>query len=230
MCTLESAQPAMSASNREGTSVIARDSEELSASPDGAFRIAYDFASTARFRHVDDWGEKTSASGRARGAGSSRASLHRTTNRMSHLDELSNSVRDRARRRGISMVEIVVMLAIVTVALGMFARTMSSTRTLDPVATENAVAASAMRSKLEELRNHPFHEIYQRFNADPNDDPEGAGTSPGAHFAVEGLTPPGANVMCGTISFPTVNGQLREDSTDTMLGMPRDLLCFAGSA
>jgi len=132
--------------------------------------------------------------------------------------------RRQPRRLGISMVEIVVMLAIVTVALGMFARTMSSTRTLDPVATENAIAASAMRSKLEELRNHPFHEVFQRYNDDPSDDPDGPGTAPGAHFAVEGLTPPAAvNAFCGTIVFPAIDGKLREDVVDPMLGMPRDL-------
>lgn len=122
-----------------------------------------------------------------------------------------------------SLVEVTVMLAITTIALGMYARTMASARTLDPVASESAVAASVMRSKLEELRNHPFHELFALYNEDPNDDPGGVGTAPGAHFDVPGLLPVAVNGTCGTIVFPTKNGALREDVVDEMLLMPRDL-------
>lgn len=115
------------------------------------------------------------------------------------------------------------MLAITTIALGMYARTMASARTLDPVATESAIAASAIRTKLEEMRNHPFHEIYALYNDNPADDPGGAGTAPGAHFAVADLLPPTANGVCGTIILPVKEGMLREDVTDEMLLMPRDL-------
>lgn len=132
--------------------------------------------------------------------------------------------RSRARaRRGLSLVEVTVMLAITTIALGMYARTMSSARTLDPVATESAIAASAMRTKLEELRNHPFHDLFRLYNAETADDPAGPGTAPGNKFVVEGLLPPSVNGLHGTITFPTKDGGLREDVVDDMLLMPRDL-------
>lgn len=122
-----------------------------------------------------------------------------------------------------SLVEVAVMLVIVTIALGMFARTMASAKQLDPVATETAIAASAARTTLEEMKNHPFEEIFALYNANPNDDPGGTGTAPGAHFNVPELMPKAGMAWIGTISFPTTQSALREDVTDAMLGMPRDL-------
>lgn len=127
------------------------------------------------------------------------------------------------RISGFSIIEVAVMLAIVTIALSMFARTMASAKQLDPIATESAVAASAARTVLEEMRNHPFGEMFALYNADPNDDPDGANTGPGPHFSVAGLTSPNMAGWVGTVSFPTVDNALREDVTDSVLGMPRDL-------
>jgi type II secretory pathway pseudopilin PulG len=128
-----------------------------------------------------------------------------------------------SRRGGFSMVEVAVMLAIVTIALGMFARTMASAKQLDPIATESAFAASAARTALEEMRNHPFEQMFALYDADPSDDPNGAGTGPGPHFKVPGLTSTNEAGWVGTISFPTVQSALREDVVDEALGMPRDL-------
>ena len=70
-----------------------------------------------------------------------------------------------------------------------------------------------------------YFEVFAAFNEDAADDPEGAGTAPGADFAVPGLSAlsSDADGMVGKIIFPTIAGELREDVTDAALGMPRDL-------
>jgi prepilin-type N-terminal cleavage/methylation domain-containing protein len=129
----------------------------------------------------------------------------------------------RARRGGFTLVEVAVVMAVVTVAIAMFARTLASSARIDPVAREATVAAEAARSMLEEMRNHPFSEIFRLYNDNPADDPAGPGTAPGSRFAVEGLTPTTSGGFVGRISFPTIGNQIRENSNDEMLGTPRDL-------
>ena len=115
------------------------------------------------------------------------------------------------------------MLTIITISMAMFARTIASSKTLDPIASETAVAASAARTVLEEMKSRPFRDLFKLYNANPADDPDGAGTAPGATFAVPDLLPPAPGVMVGRIIFPTIGDVLREDTVDASLGMPRDL-------
>ena len=129
----------------------------------------------------------------------------------------------RGARSAFSLVELVVVLAIMTVAMAMFAQTMASSARLDPVAVETATAADAARTMFEKMRNHPFSERFALYNADPADDPGGANTAPGDHFNVPGLAPLGVEGIVGAINFPAFKGQLREDVLDADLGMPRDL-------
>ncbi len=126
-------------------------------------------------------------------------------------------------RRGFSLVEVVVVFAIVLISISMFARTLASSKSLDPIATETTIAASAGRTMFERMKNHPFEQVFALYNDVPGDDPGGAGTAPGAEFDVEGLTPLTPGGHCGTIIFPEKNGALREDAEDQKLGMPRDL-------
>lgn len=114
------------------------------------------------------------------------------------------------------------MLTIVTISLSMFARTLASSKKLDPIASETAVAASAARTILEEMKSRPFADLFRLYNANPNDDPGGVGTAPGSTFAVPELKAIPGTVV-GTIVFPTIGGVLREDTVDAALGMPRDL-------
>ena len=67
--------------------------------------------------------------------------------------------------------------------------------------------------------------IWALYNADPADDPGGAGTAPGAAFDVAGLAPQlgDPDGMVGQVVFPEVAGALREDVADERLGAPRDL-------
>lgn len=131
--------------------------------------------------------------------------------------------RAHARRRAFSLIEAMVVLAIITVATGMLARTLASAAKLDPVATETAIAASGARTMIEQMKNHEFSELFALYNDVPGDDPGGPGTAPGAHFAIQGLVPLTAGGLVGTIVFPSIDGQLREDVVDDELGMPRDL-------
>src|SRR5205085_8105191 len=89
-------------------------------------------------------------------------------------------------------------------------------------------ATQAARQILERIEATAFADRFRSFNADPTDDPGGAGTAPGANFAVTGLSalPGDADGFPGQVIFPTLAGfplQLREDVAMPELGMPRDL-------
>jgi prepilin-type N-terminal cleavage/methylation domain-containing protein len=140
-------------------------------------------------------------------------------------------VRGRAARPGIrapassglTLVELVIVLAILSVALSVFSRTLVSSARLEPLNREAVIAAEAARGMLEELRSVPYEEIFVRYNDDPADDPAGPATAPGSRFAVEGLEPLDGEQTVGRVLFPVIDGQLREDAQDEMLAMPRDL-------
>lgn len=115
------------------------------------------------------------------------------------------------------------VLAILSISLSIFAQTLGASLRLDPVSIEKSVAAEAARSQFEEMRNHPFSQLFQLYNDDPSDDPGGPGTAPGSRFAVKDLTPVTPGQPVGRVIFPTVGNQLRENISDENFGMPRDL-------
>jgi prepilin-type N-terminal cleavage/methylation domain-containing protein len=131
--------------------------------------------------------------------------------------------RERTRRNGFSLVEISVVLAIVTVAVAMLSQTLGSATRLDPVTRETAIASGAIHDVIEQMHNHPFGQIFASYNQRADDDPGGPGTAPGSRFPVDGLMPIPGSSSVGTISFPAIEGRLREDVSDAQLGMPRDL-------
>jgi len=124
---------------------------------------------------------------------------------------------------GFSLVEIVLVLAVVSVASMIYAQTVASSRRLEPIAEETGIAADAARVVIERIRARDIDEILALFDADPSNDPGGPGTAPGSTFAVEGLAIPPSRVPVGRIEFPMLDGRLAEDQSDDMLGMPRDL-------
>jgi len=129
----------------------------------------------------------------------------------------------RMRSGGFSLVEVVLVLAVVSVASMIYAQTVASSRRLEPIAEETGIAADATRVVIERIRAQDVAQILALYDADPTNDPAGAGTAPGNTFTVDGLaaTPSGAPV--GRIDFPFFEGRLAEDVADDMLGMPRDL-------
>lgn len=90
---------------------------------------------------------------------------------------------------------------------------------------ETARAHDAARAMVEGMQAVQFDRIFSTYNANGNDDFAGAGSAPGATFAVDGLRAQAGAGAVGTIEFPTINGgaQLSESVVDPGLGMPRDL-------
>lgn len=116
-------------------------------------------------------------------------------------------------------------------ALTMVTRIVVAAAKQRSVNTENACASNGARVALERLRNAEFEQCFALYNEWDGDDPAGPGSAPGNRFTVEGLAPlPGAPA-CGEILFPSLLSdvpgespcQLREDSVDPLLDLPRDL-------
>lgn len=128
------------------------------------------------------------------------------------------------------MLEAVIALAVMTVAVSLFSGMVVSTSRQRVANHEYPIASEAVRTVLEQMRNADFRAVWALYNADPDDDPAGPGTGPGNRFRVRGLDPlEGApDDLVGTVIFPTLENaagadELREDSQDASLGMPRDL-------
>jgi len=128
-----------------------------------------------------------------------------------------------ARRGGFSLVEVILVMAILTVSAAIYGQTIASSRRLEPIAIEKALASEAARTALERIRALPIDQVLALYDADPANDPGGAGTAPGATFAVEGLAPGAGGAAVGRIEFPFVDGRLAEDLVDDMFGFPRDI-------
>ena len=122
-----------------------------------------------------------------------------------------------------TLIEVAVVIAILSVAAGLFAQTMVASARLDPVSEETRLAAEGARMELEDMRAMDFAQIFASYNANPADDPAGPGTAPGAWFAVPGLLPPAGATAVGRVVFPTVGSALSESFVDETLGMPHDL-------
>ncbi|MEX1023871.1 MAG: hypothetical protein WD226_02235 [Planctomycetota bacterium] len=135
-----------------------------------------------------------------------------------------------------------IVIAILVVAVSMFSQIVTSTAQMRSVSRERSLAAEAARNVLERMRNEPLSDVFDLFNASPEDDPDGLGTAPGHRFPVRGLRPLESvdDGSVGEIVMPalwvalerktkssagTADGlwTLREDSLDESLDMPRDL-------
>lgn len=123
------------------------------------------------------------------------------------------------------MIELMITAMILSIGIVSFMLALTSSMRLGRACHQKDVAVNAVRQMIERLREASFSSVFVRYNEDGSDDPGGAGTAPGPNFAVEDLKPvlgdTDGNV--GKIIFPTSGNQLREDITDTDLGMPRDL-------
>lgn len=141
----------------------------------------------------------------------------------------SNGATRSSRRRGFTIAEVAVASAVLTIAAGGLLSSLVASMALNRVNNETGLAQAFARRAIERLQGVPFGSAFASFNKDPLDDPGGPGTAPGANFEAFGLEPlaSDADGMPGEINFPVaiVGGaeQLREDTVDAALGMPRDL-------
>jgi prepilin-type N-terminal cleavage/methylation domain-containing protein len=133
--------------------------------------------------------------------------------------------RVRRARRGLTMIEMMVTLCVLTIAVVAYSGSLVSTARLRLERRQESMAAQAARTRLEDMRATPFLQRYLSFNDSGADDPAGPDTAPGANFAVEGLEAVAgdADGMVGRVLFPTNSKSLREDVVDIEMGMPRDL-------
>ena len=126
-----------------------------------------------------------------------------------------------------SIVEVMVAVLILTTAVYMLSSTVTATIAQTGSKRERTAAATAAMNLLERMRGETFAELFALYNADPADDPGGAGTAPGAGFLVQGLSPvPGdPDGFVGGIVLPAAGPPLREDVQMPRLSLPRDLNC-----
>ena len=125
-------------------------------------------------------------------------------------------------RRGMTLIEIIIGLGVVVIAiLGIMSALVGASR-IDEATAEQVRALNACKSTIEMMKQTPFHEIWARYNSNPADDPGGAGTAPGASFAVAGLRAQASDAdgLPGQIFFPEAGGNLCETVVDNRLGMP----------
>ncbi len=134
----------------------------------------------------------------------------------------------RGNRRGLTLVELTVGMAVLTVGVLSFIQVLVASNRAERKNRELARATQAARQTLESVDAEAFAQAFRRFNDTGDDDPGGANTAPGKHFAVEGLSAlsSDADGFPGEVIFPTLPNApdvLREDVASPELGMPRDL-------
>lgn len=135
-----------------------------------------------------------------------------------------------ARRRGVSLVEVMVAIVVLTIGVFILTSTITTAVAHSVVQQDRSLAIEAAGNMVEELRSMPFSELFALYNDDPADDPGGAGTAPGRVFDVEGLRPIFAEeggvtveLPVGEVILPSRTRILREDVDLPQLGLPRDL-------
>jgi len=127
-----------------------------------------------------------------------------------------------------TMLEVVIAIAVLLISVMATLGAIASFVMLGETTRETKVAYLEAQAAIERMRVVNFTQAFALFNEDPNDDPGGVGTAPGANFAVARLTtrdgdPDG---LVGRIVMPAdpgAPGVLREDLADPELGMPMDL-------
>jgi type II secretory pathway pseudopilin PulG len=128
-------------------------------------------------------------------------------------------------RGGFTLIETCIAVGVMTIAMVCFSSVVASSSRMGADTRQASIAGHAARSVLESMRCRPFELVARLYDSDPSNDPDGPGTAPGRWFAVAGLdlAPNDDDGFVGEVILPEVELQIREDSTDERLGMPRDL-------
>lgn len=124
-----------------------------------------------------------------------------------------------------TLIELMVSIVVFTVCVSLLSNTVAATVVHTLAKREQALAMEAAQNVLEDMRRVPFQQVFVLYNADPRDDPGGAGSAPGPTFDVRGLRPvqEGPAGMVGRVILPAERRPLREDVDLPELGLPRDL-------
>lgn len=130
-------------------------------------------------------------------------------------------------RQGSSFVELVVATAVILVGVLAFSRALTESLALGEKNRETALATAAAQGVVEQLYAADMARVFALYNDDPDDDPDGTGTAPGARFTAAGLEARAEDAgMQGKIFFPVDEdspNELREDLVDSKLRTPLDL-------
>lgn len=141
------------------------------------------------------------------------------------MSPCAHTRRATARRRGFTLLELMLAMVVLTLAVGMLATSVGSMGSIGSQQSERAHASEAARTVLERMRDVPFEDIFATYNANPADDPDGEETAPGCHFSAGDLEAPldDEDGFVGYVYFPGDGLELREDTSHEKLGLPRDL-------
>ncbi|MEE9391052.1 MAG: hypothetical protein V3W41_00950 [Planctomycetota bacterium] len=142
----------------------------------------------------------------------------------------ANTMRPQERRRaarsdaGFSILELVLAVAVLTMAAIGTLQLSVATVGLEAQSRETAVATSICRKVIEDMKAVPFSEIFERYNGTTEDDPPTA-ESPGGAFTVNASWVGGPPVDFDVvINFPVnADGALSEESAALVPGFPTDL-------
>lgn len=128
---------------------------------------------------------------------------------------------------GVSLVEVMISLLVVTVATYILTSTVMASVMNAGFKRERAAAAEALSNAIERIRACPPPDVFKLFNADPSDDPYGPGTGFGNRFEIPGLDPQfdenGLALPVGEILLPGRGTLLDESAKQPEFGLPRDL-------
>lgn len=139
-----------------------------------------------------------------------------------------NTARPRRSRGGFTLLEVVISVVLMVIGIAGLSRLTIGVTRAGNLQRETERATEGARAAIERIKAEAFSQAFRTYNATGADDPGGAGTSPGANFAVPGLraAPDDPDGMCGEVIFPTPPGQpaqLCENVDDPKLAMPHDL-------
>lgn len=133
--------------------------------------------------------------------------------------------RGRAGECGITLVETAISLGALAVGMVAAASCLGASLQLDRANAETVRAFAVARGTMDRVRAETEARMYRSFDADPSNDPDGAGTAPGNLIEVPELgTTGGSAAGTCTVFLPYDNaGHLRENLDIPEIGLPRDL-------
>ena len=131
-------------------------------------------------------------------------------------------------RSGFTLVEVMIALLLVMAGMAGYMQSILQSSITADSNRRMAIATQRGRAIVEQIKSTDFADAFATFNADPADDPGGAGTAAGATFTAPGLQAAlnDADGIVGQILFPVdvaAPGVLRENLPNPVFGTPRDL-------